>query len=95
MYRFLELRGKTAKIKCFDTYDKEEVKRLSMTLKSEEEVETTYIEGVLKVQEIEFLQPVYKRKSIILSKNDIVRLSRYISEIEKEKCKISLIDYYS
>lgn len=94
MEKHFKQNGVTFEIKCFESYEKTKADNKARGL-SDNELDTTFIEGNLKVTNVRFLKEKYKKESLEVSKNTVIRLYRFIKEIENTKCKISLTEYYS
>lgn len=95
MEKFIQLnKGKVARFNCREVYDKEEVDKKSRGL-SDDEMETTVVEGRLKVLSVDILNSSYSKESINISSYELERLSRYKTEIQAEKVRTTISEYYS
>lgn len=93
MERFIQLGSKVFKLSCSENYNKEKADKMSRGL-SDDAMENTYIEGTIKVTSIEILLSEYKLESIHIHRSEVERLHRFIHEVEHEKCKQTLMEYY-
>lgn len=81
-------------VECRESYNKTLADKTARGL-SDEEMDTTFIQGFLQVKSVSIIQEQYQPRAVELTRNQVLRLSKFVREIEATECKQSLTDYYS
>ena len=93
MKKYIESKGLVFEFDCREDYDKTKANKIAKST-PEEEIETTFIEGNLKVTAINILQKKYSNESVAMTRSTVVRLNKYINEIESQKCKMTVEEWF-